>query len=150
LPSEYQVLQLIHVIGATIWVGGHLLLLGGYLRRALREGSASPIIEFERMFARIGLPSFALTMVSGALMGLIRYPPSLWLDLDGPTGRLGLKVLTVTALLPIMVYAEKRVLPALKSGGNPKMLARFSVLATVATILSLILVVLGWAVRFGI
>jgi hypothetical protein len=135
-------------MGATIWVGGHLLLLTGYLRRALRERSPEPIIEFERLFIRVGLPSFLATVATGVLMGLIRHHPSLWLDLDSATGRLGVKVLLVASMIPIMVYAERRLLPSLRH--RPERVPLFAALATVATAISIALVIVGWMIRFGI
>ncbi len=123
-------------------------MLSGFLRRALSEKDPGYVLSFEKFFIKVGLPSFFLTVVTGVAMGLFRAPPALWLSLGEPVGRLGVKAILVVGLVALMVYAERRVLPALRN--DPRALPKFTVLATAATTISVILVIVGWMLRFGI
>ena len=55
-------LILLHVLGATIWVGGHLILSITFLPKTLREKDVMIIKNFEQHFERVGLPAFALAV----------------------------------------------------------------------------------------
>ena len=56
----YSVLLFIHIVAATIWVGGHLVLSIGFLPRALARRDPEIILGFERIYERIGLPVLAV------------------------------------------------------------------------------------------
>ncbi len=55
----------LHVLGATVWTGGHLVLSLTVLPRALRRRNPDLLREFEARFERIGIPALAIQIVTG-------------------------------------------------------------------------------------
>ena len=43
----YAVILFLHVLGATIWVGGHLVLAVCWLPGILRDRAPAPLLAFE-------------------------------------------------------------------------------------------------------
>jgi putative copper export protein len=67
LPIDLEVIRLtLHVLGATIWVGGQIVLaaLLGPLRRVAPEAVAPAA----RVFARVGWPAYGLLILTGFWM----------------------------------------------------------------------------------
>lgn len=69
-------LLFLHLLGATVWVGGHLVLLLGVLPRAMRQRDPQPVRQFEQLYERIGIPALLIQIITGFWLA------SLWL----PTG----------------------------------------------------------------
>jgi putative copper export protein len=53
--AGYYVALSLHLLAAAIWVGGHLTLALTILRRALKEGGASIVSDFDQSCERVGL-----------------------------------------------------------------------------------------------
>ena len=86
---------LLHVLAATIWTGGHLLLALTVLPRVMREGSPSKLLEFESAFERIGIPALVVQVATGLWLAH-RLVPEVGrrLAFDDPVARLvGVKIL---------------------------------------------------------
>ena len=64
----HHLLLIIHLIAATIWVGGHLVLAIGYMPRALKYKDFSYIGNFEKKYEPIGMPSLLLLVITGISM----------------------------------------------------------------------------------
>lgn len=145
MASYYTFLSL-HILGATIWAGGHLVLALTVLPEALREQRAALVSEFEQRFERIGLPALAVQIVTGLwlaehLLGSVDN----WFESD-PVARtvqvkLGLLALTVG----LAVHARFRVIPKLSDETLPT-LAWHIRIVTVAAVL---FVLAGASIRFG-
>jgi putative copper export protein len=143
----YKLLVILHILGATVWVGGHLVIVCTILPRALREKSAQRILDFEKGFVPIGVPAFLIQAATGLWLA------DHWLgglqNLAGkPTGA-GHLILTKLALLVITIalmgYAHMRILPNLK-GDN---LRPFVIHAWATTIVAVLMLVVGASVRLG-
>ena len=68
----YGTLLLLHVLAATIWTGGHLVLALTVLPRVLRERSPAELLRFESAYERIGLPALGVQgryVTSGSMAG---------------------------------------------------------------------------------
>ena len=59
---------IIHLLSATIWVGGHLLLAICYLPTALKKKDPHIILSFEKKFEVLGMSSLALLIITGIWM----------------------------------------------------------------------------------
>ena len=94
----YSIAQLVHVLAASIWIGGHLVIALGYLPRLLR-GDTESLEEFESVYERIAVPSLLLAVVAGVYMGL-RWAPSPGAWLQGRTAALGLMLDARLRLVP--------------------------------------------------
>ena len=76
-----RTLLFLHLLGAAIWVGGHLVLALGILPGALRRRDPQAIRAFEQVYERIGIPALLLQVVSGLWLA------SLWLQYDEAIAR---------------------------------------------------------------
>ena len=52
-----HVYLILHLLGACIWIGGHLLLLIRYLPQAINENEPDIVKSFEKKFEPLGLPA---------------------------------------------------------------------------------------------
>jgi putative copper export protein len=144
--ADYYIALSLHILGATVWAGGHLVLALTILPRALREHRSAAVSEFERSFERIGLPALAVQILTGLwLAHHLLGSPGNWFD-DNPVARvvqvkLGLLVLT----LGLAVHARFRVIPKLSDDTLPT-LAWHIRLVTLAAAL---FVLAGASIRFG-
>lgn len=144
--ASYYIALSLHILGATIWAGGHLVLALTILPRALRERRAVVVSEFEQSFERIGLPALAIQILTGLwLAHHLLGSPGNWFD-DNPIAhvvqvKLGLLALT----LGLAVHARFRVIPKL-SDDTLRTLAWHIRLVTFAAVL---FVLAGASIRFG-
>ncbi|GKY88403.1 CopD family protein [Sinisalibacter aestuarii] len=119
---DYSVL-VIHLLGAAVWTGGHLVLALTVLPRALRLRDPEILREFEQGFERIGIPALLVQVASGVWLAW-RYSPDpiAWITLADPVSAgIGLKLglLVLTALFA--VNARFRVIPQLSAETLPLM-----------------------------
>jgi putative copper export protein len=145
----YQLLVIVHLLGATVWVGGHLVLVLGVLPRALRAGDGAAVAAFEKSYGRVGLGAMVGQLVTGVWLA------DRWLggwthvfsDPTPSTHRVMIKLGLVFATLVVGGYAYHRVLPGLASG--PAGLRKFAVHAWTTTLLAVGLLVVGASIRLG-
>ena len=60
-----------HIIAATIWTGGHLILSISFLPKALKKNDFTIIEQFEEKFERIGIPALLILVISGIYMAIV-------------------------------------------------------------------------------
>jgi putative copper export protein len=144
--ADYYIALSLHILGATVWAGGHLVLAITILPKALRDHRAAGVSEFEQNFERIGLPALAVQILTGLwLAHHLLGSPANWFD-DNPIAhvvqvKLGLLALT----LGLAVHARFRVIPKLSDDTLPT-LAWHIRLVTLAAVL---FVLAGASIRFG-
>ena len=139
-------LVLLHVLGATIWVGGHLVLAITIVPTALRERKPEKIIEFEKSYERIGLPALLVQVVTGLWMATIYLPPSQWLSMSSAHhGYLWIKIVLLISTLAFAVHARFFILPRLSVQTLPAL--AYHIWTT--TLLALGFVITGLSFRFG-
>lgn len=138
---------LAHILAATIWTGGHLVLALGVLPRALRERDAGALREFEARYERIGIPALVVQVLSGLWLAHRLAPdPSLWVDWTHPMGRLILlKLVLLGTTVALALDARLRIIPRLGEH-NLNALAWHIVPVTV---ISVLFVVVGVSFRTG-
>jgi len=143
----YGALLLLHVLGATVWTGGHLILATTILPRVLRERSPARLLEFESAFERIGVPALVTQVASGLWLAHRMVPDAgRWLSFGDPVARLvGIKLLLLAATIGLALDARLRLIPRL-SERNLGALARHIVPVTVVSVLY---VVVGVSFRTG-
>ena len=140
-----HLLTVIHVLAATIWTGGHLVLALTVLPRAFRARDAGILHRFEAGYEKIGVPALLLQIVTGFALAISRFPDwSTWSDWSLPvTPYLWAKVALVLATLGLALHARLRVLPELDES-RMKALAWHVVPVTVMAVL---LAVVGVGIR---
>lgn len=139
-------LILIHVLGATVWAGGHLILAMTVLPKALKQKDPQIVLDFEKSFEKIGLPALLLQVITGISMALIYVPFSFWGSLSTPHHvYLWTKLGLLAATLALAIHARFFILPGLTEQKLPQ-LAFHIVLVTV---LAVFFVITGLSFRFN-
>ncbi len=138
---------LLHVLSATIWTGGHLVLALTVLPRVLRERSVAELHRFESAYERIGIPALVLQVLTGVWLAHRLLPDvGAWFAFETPVAKVvvaKLFLLVVTA--GFAVDARLRIIPNL-SEQNLTSLAWHII---PVTIVSVLFVVLGVSLRTG-
>jgi putative copper export protein len=132
----YATIVFLHVLGATIWVGGHLVLALTALPRALRARDPRILLGFESGFERVGMPALVVQVLTGLWLAHNAVPRLAdWFDLSN---RLSLHILAKLALLALTLAlaasARFRVIPRLRPETLP-VLAYHIALVTLAGVL---------------
>jgi len=134
-------------IAALSKIRGHLVLATTLLPRALRNRDPSIILDFEKGFERIGLPSLLLQVVTGLLLAYRWLPEiSAWFSLNSNVSiYVATKLALLTATLGLALNANFRVIPNINRD-NLHVLAWHIVLVT---IMSIGFLLAGVAIRTG-
>ncbi|EIC31272.1 MULTISPECIES: CopD family protein [Methylomicrobium] len=106
---------LLHLLAATIWTGGHLVLAITILPRALKEKSPTDLLRFEAGYEKVGVPALAIQVVTGLLLAHNIMPDiAMWFSFDNPLSRLILlKLGLLLATLLFAIDARLRIIPNL-------------------------------------
>ena len=143
----YRLTVILHILGATIWVGGHLVLSLAILPAALRSRDPSLVRQFEARYEKLGIPSLALQVITGLILAgwwvrdwALFFPPTL------PQAKFILvKLFLLGFTVAIAAHARLRIIPTL----NERSLTPLAYHAFAVTALGVALVVMGVGVRTG-
>lgn len=143
----YRTLLFFHLLAATIWTGGHLVLAIGVLPRVLRKRSVDDMLEFERGYERIGIPALVVQVITGLWLAHRMVPDmSLWFDLGNPLCRaIAAKLALLAITVGFAVDARLRLLPNL----TPEKLPALAWHVIPVTIASVLFVYVGVSIRTG-
>lgn len=146
----HHILLVLHLIAATIWVGGHLVLAIGYLPKALKHKDFSYIGNFEKTYEPIGMPSLAVLIITGILMAYdYNAGFNSWFSFATPIERVvSLKLIFLLTTICFAISAQTRVLPKLRKGQLNK-LPEMAVHIICVTLIGVLMVILGSLVRIG-
>ncbi|MCU0884638.1 MAG: CopD family protein [Beijerinckiaceae bacterium] len=138
----YLVVLLAHVLGATVWTGGHLILSAVILPGALAARDPAILLGFEQRYERIGMPALLVQVLTGVWLSghLLGWDVAALFDTTSPVARAVLAKLALLALTAgLALNARFRVLPNLTAQTLPVMAAHvFAV-----TALSILFVAVG-------
>lgn len=143
----HQIILLFHLLAATIWVGGHLLLSIRYLPEAFKKKEASVLLGFKDKFELIGLPSLVILLISGVLMAYYYDVTFIkWFSFtNGIEKIVSIKLLLLFTSVGMAINAQLFVFPKVKSE-NLRPVA-FQIITI--TVIGVIMLVLGSLVRIG-
>lgn len=146
---NHHFLLIIHLLSATIWVGGHLLLTFGYLPQALKEKDTSIILKYEKKYEPIGMTSLFLLIVTGIIMAYqLGVPLQSWFTFSNSIERVvSIKLLLLATTALFALSAQFRVIPKLKD--NPNKLPEMAFHIISVTSLGVALLILGSFIRYG-
>ena len=65
----YGSLLLLHILAATIWTGGHIVLSVVILPKVLKERSPQLLLDFESVYEKIGMPALIIQIITGVMLG---------------------------------------------------------------------------------
>lgn len=143
----HHLLLIIHLLGATVWVGGHLILSLGILPEVLRKKDPQILLNFERKYEKIGIPALLIMVISGIYMAYqFGVPVSQWFHFENPLETvvsLKISLLLITVLFALS--ANIFVLPKL----SPENLGLMAFHIVSVTTIGVIMLVLGSYVRYG-
>ncbi len=60
----YQLILTLHVLAATIWTGGHLVLALGILPDVLKNRDVEGLLNFEGKYERVGIPALIVQVIT--------------------------------------------------------------------------------------
>ncbi|MCC6806559.1 MAG: CopD family protein [Deltaproteobacteria bacterium] len=144
-----MILLSLHVLGATVWTGGHIVLALAVLPRALRKNDVSIIRDFEAGYERVGIPALLVQVATGLLLAIRTLgSPLEWLALAGSSSvaraaliKLGLLVATFVLALD----ARLRIIPRLDAQRLPSLAWHIALI----TVVAVAFVVVGVSFRYG-
>lgn len=120
--AMYATALVLHLLAATVWTGGHLVLATCVLPRALAAGDAQILKSFEQGYERIGIPALLIQVATGLWLAHLQLPPPQWLDLATPQSHLIATKLGLLALTAAFaVDARLRLIPKLSAATLPSM-----------------------------
>lgn len=136
-----------HLLAATVWTGGHLVLAIGFLPRGLKRKDPNIIKEFENVFEKIGIPALLIQIVTGLILANNYQPDwSAWFGFSNHINtHLTLKFITLGLTLVLALHARLRIIPDLDEE-NLNYLAWHII---PVTILSVFFVIIGISFRTG-
>ena len=138
-------LLFLHLLGASVWVGGHLVLLFGVLPGALRRRDPQPVRTFEQIYERIGIPALLIQIVTGLWLASLWLPHAQWFGTT-PMAHLvqaKLGLLALTAALGL--HARLALIPKLDAQRLPQL----GVHIVLITLTAVAFVWVGAGFRFG-
>jgi putative copper export protein len=143
----YGIFLLLHVLAATVWTGGHLVLALAILPRVLKEKSPAELSQFESAYERIGIPALLIQVMTGLWMAYRMVPDvGQWFAFHNPLARLiGVKLLLLTITIAFAIDARLRIIPKL----SEKNLTSLAWHIIPVTVVSVLFVVVGVSFRTG-
>jgi len=136
----------LHILGACVWAGGHLVLALTILPSALARRDPRILRGFEEPFERIGIPALVVQVVTGAWLASQFVPMSRWLAFGSALEvRIGTKLLLLGLTVALALHARLRLIPRLDNS-NLGLLAVHIILVTAVGVA---LVIVGVDFRTG-
>lgn len=144
----YSYVLLIHVLAATVWTGGHLVLALTVLPRALSARDPRILLAFESRFERVGMPALLIQVASGLWMAHTLLPDfSAWFSFSGfPAKLIGFKLTLLLLTVLTALDARLRLIPRLSAETLPSLAYRI----VLVTVFSVLFVVVGVSFRGGL
>ncbi|MCG3810188.1 CopD family protein [Psychrobacter sp. Ps4] len=139
---------ILHLLGATVWTGGHLILTLVVLPKALSSRNIDGLMQFEQLFERVGMPALMLQIITGFWMAYQLLPNiAAWFKLDNDFSILiSLKLLLLLMTVLVALHARFYRIPRL----SVHTLKGFSINIILVTLFSVAFVVVGTLFRTGL
>lgn len=143
----HQILLILHLLAATIWVGGHLFLSIRFLPEAFKTKDVSIIQNFKDKFEPIGMPALIISILTGILMAYdYGVPFTKWFSFsNGIEKVVSLKLILLFITLALAVNAQLFLFPKLTSKNLPK--AALQII--LVTLIGVTMLILGSLIRIG-
>ena len=133
----------LHIICATIWTGGHLILTLTLLPKALKKKDFTIIEQFESKFERIGIPALLILVITGIYMATVYTTNFFAFDFsDHYNKHVYIKLILLLCTIALAVHARFVLIPK-------RDLKPLSYHIILVTLLSVVFVFVGFSVRSG-
>ena len=137
-----------HLLGATIWTGGHPILSLSILPKVLVNFDVARLLQFEQQFEKVAMPALVVQVVTGLWMAqhlIVNF--SAWFALDNDLSIL-ISIKLSLLLVTILVELHARFWVILTLSVNT--LKAFSVNIILITVLAVSFVIVGSLFRIGL
>lgn len=133
----------IHIIAATVWVGGHLVLSLCFLPKALQQNDFSVISHFEARYEKVGLPSLLILVLSGVYMAFVYSPSFFEFDMTNHyTRHIVFKLVLLLITVCLAIHARFFLIPK-------KKLRALALHIIAVTVVAVLFVLVGFSARSG-
>jgi len=143
----FEFALLAHVLGATVWTGGHLVLAFSVLPTVLRSRDVAFLRRFEAAYEKVGIPALIVQVVSGLYLAA-HYLPDLEAlgNRANPAANLVLiKLGLLLATAALAADARLRIIPRL----DEHRLKALAWHVYPVTLIAVLFVLTGVGFRFG-
>lgn len=143
---SHHLLLIFHLLGACIWVGGHLVLALGILPEVLRKKSPEILLNFEKKYEKIGMPALLIMIISGVWMSYqfgVKWND--WFHFENPLETaISIKLIFLITTILFALSANIFVLPKL----SPKTLPLMAFHIICVTLLGIGFLLVGSFIRY--
>lgn len=131
---KHHLLLIIHLLSATIWVGGHLILCFRYLPLALKNKDPNVIREYEKQYEPIGIPALLLLVITGVMMAYdYNVTFSSWFTFSNNIEKVvSIKLILLFTTLVLALHARFFIIPKLEVSSLRLMSIHIIILSIVA------------------
>lgn len=143
----HHIILIVHLLAATIWVGGHLFLAIRILPEAFKKKDPYVLKNFKSKYEPIGMPALLVLLFTGVLMAY-DYDVTItkWFSFSNGIEKIvSLKLILLFTTLIMALFAEKFIFPKLRS---ERLFPAAFFIITVTTI-GVTMLILGSWVRIG-
>lgn len=137
----FTLVLILHLLGAAIWTGGHLVLSIVMVPSAFKQGSVAELVRFESRYERIGIPALLLQVLSGIWLADVYVPGvlSAFSFTDRVHTVIAVKLILLIVTVLTGAHARLRLVPGLSIERLPWL----AVHVFLVTIMAVVLLVLG-------
>lgn len=115
--SGYQLILILHLVGASIWFGGHLYLLVRLMPNFIHHNNVAGFLKFEKSYEPLGMAALLVQLVTGLYMMNDIVPAHLWGEPMGfLTGLIHSKLTWLVLTLITALHARFRIVTKLQQG----------------------------------
>jgi len=133
----------LHIICATIWTGGHIILTLGFLPKALKNKDFSIIESFESKFEPIGISALVISVITGIYMAVVYTTDFFAFDFsDHHNKHIYIKLILLLCTIALALHARFVLIPK-------RDLKPLSYHILLVTILAIAFVFVGFSARSG-
>lgn len=145
--NTHHLLLVIHLLAASVWVGGHIILLFGFWFKAKSTKDINLIDQFRKRYELVGMPALIIVLITGVWMSSIfGITPGGWFHFNTPLERV--VSLKLVLLICTMALAFSVQIFWFRKGKTPSFQV-LSVLIWSVTIIGVSMLLLGTLFRYG-
>lgn len=145
--TTHHWLLILHMLGAAVWVGGHLYLSVRILPEAFRKRDASLLSGFKQRFEPLGMPSLLVLVVTGIMMAYnYNVRISTWFSFSTGIERVvSIKLILLFLTVCLALIADRIIFPKL----TDTTIYKAAILIISVTTIGVVMLALGTFVRMG-
>ena len=114
----YKIALILHLLGASIWVGGHLYLLIRLMPRFIQDNDVVGFIAFEKSYEPLGMSALVVQVATGLYMATNLLPMAMWFrpSMGALSHLLMAKLLWLFLTITTAIHARFRIVTKLQNG----------------------------------